>query len=165
MANLDPFHVSTENECQAILETVGLWKLIQDRGGLNEGLSADTLSQGQKQLFNLGRAILRRRIRTREYEVEFGTAISEKGPGGILLLDEVSSSVDRDTDRAMQRIIHEEFENYRIVVVSHRLDVVLDYDTVLVMDSGRVVESGRPRMLVERDGSRFRELWLVGSKA
>lgn len=45
--------------------------------------------------------------------------------GGILLLDEVSSNVNRDTDRAVQNIIREEFEGYTVIMVSHRLDMVL----------------------------------------
>ncbi|KAF4629796.1 hypothetical protein G7Y89_g8347 [Cudoniella acicularis] len=142
MANLDPFTVSTESDCQAVLETVGLWSLIEQRGGLAKGLLSDTLSQGQKQLFSLARAILRRRIRARDFDADFGSsATGEKGGSGILLLDEVSSSVDQDTDRAMQRIIKEEFESYTIVMVSHRLEMVMDFDTVFVMDKGSVVDS------------------------
>jgi ATP-binding cassette subfamily C (CFTR/MRP) protein 1 len=72
--------------------------------------------------------------------------------------------VDQDTDRAMQRIIHKEFEGYTIIMVSHRLEMVMDFDTVVLMDNGSVVEVGRPRTLVQRDGSRFKELWLVGKK-
>lgn len=165
MSNLDPFNISTESDCRAVLETVGLWTSVDQRGGLKDGLSADTFSQGQKQLFSLARAILRRQIRARNYEADFGVAASEKGGGGILLLDEVSSSVDQDTDRAMQRVIKEEFESYTVVMVSHRLEMVMDFDTVLVMDKGSVIESGRPRTLVNRDGSWFKELWSVGKRA
>ncbi|ORY68183.1 ATPase-like protein [Pseudomassariella vexata] len=164
MANLDPCNASTESECQGVLEVVGLWTLFSHRGGINEGLSAGTLSQGQKQLFSLARAILRRRIRAREYANMFGTA-SEKKSAGILLLDEVSSSVDQDTDRAMQRIIKEEFDSYTIVMVSHRLEMVMDFDNVIVMDKGSVVEQGAPKTLVEQEGSWFRELWRVGNRS
>jgi ATP-binding cassette subfamily C (CFTR/MRP) protein 1 len=164
MINLDPFNEATEGECRAVLETVGLWISVEQRGGLAGALSPDMLSQGQKQLFNLARAILRCRIRARQSGAGPGIASGEKPRGGILLLDEVSSSVDRDTDRAMQRIIHQEFEGYTVVMVSHRLEVVMDFDTVVVMDSGSVVETGRPRSLVERDGGRFRELFLIGNE-
>ncbi|PVH82064.1 P-loop containing nucleoside triphosphate hydrolase protein [Cadophora sp. DSE1049] len=163
-ANLDPYETSTESECRAVLETVGLWSFVEDRGGLASGMSSDTLSAGQKQLFSLARAILRARIRSRERVVEFG----ENGPGavdgGILLLDEVSSSVDHDTDRAMQCIIREEFKNYTIVMVSHRLEMVMTFDKVVVMEKGEVVETGPPMELAEKEGGRFRELWLVGNK-
>lgn len=79
--------------------------------------------QGQQQLFNLARAILRRRIRMRQLQSELGK--KSVIIGGILLLDEVSSNVNRDTDRAVQNIIREEFEGYTVIMVSHRLDMVL----------------------------------------
>ena len=156
--NLDPFGAADASMCQAAFETVELWPFVQERGGLETGLSADTLSQGQKQLFSLGRAILRRRVRA---------AAEPSGPvAGVLLLDEVSSSVDQDTDRAMQTVIRDEFAGYTVIMVSHRLDMVLaTCDTVVVLDQGRVVETGAPAVLVEAEGTRFRELWLVGKKA
>lgn len=80
------------------------------------------------------------------------------------LLDEVSSSVDQDTDRAMQAIIRAEFEGYTIVMGSHRLEMVMGFDTVVVMEKGEVVEKGPPKELSEKEGGRFRELWLVGNK-
>jgi ATP-binding cassette subfamily C (CFTR/MRP) protein 1 len=162
MANLDPLNTCDEAECHAVLKTVGLWKFIEERGGLSEGFSADTLSQGQKQLFSLARAVLRRRTRVRDYEKDFGATTSDQGRGGILLLDEVSSSVDQDTDRAMQKVIQEEFESYTIIMVSHRLDLVMDFDTVVVMERGSVVESGNPRTLVDANSGWFKDLWLAG---
>ncbi|RYP20476.1 hypothetical protein DL765_002775 [Monosporascus sp. GIB2] len=162
-SNLDPFGISSEEECRAVLEAVNLWPFVDQHGGLSAGMSSDTLSQGQKQLFSLARAILRRRIRSREREAELGEKTVLGPGGGVLLLDEVSSSVDQETNSAMQASIREEFEGYTIVMVSHRLDMVMGFDTVVVMDEGRVVETGRPETLVETEGSRFRELSLVGS--
>ncbi|KAK1640158.1 ATPase-like protein [Colletotrichum phormii] len=146
--NLDPFDEATEAECLEVLEQVGLLAGIQERGGIGAELTAESFSQGQKQLFCLARAVLRRRVKRRG-----GTE------GGILLLDEVSSSVDRATDLVMQEIIRREFEGYAIFMVSHRLDMVLDCDTVVVMDKGSVVEKGAPRVLKDRAGGVFRELW------
>ncbi|RBR23238.1 uncharacterized protein FIESC28_03980 [Fusarium coffeatum] len=151
-ANLDPYNAATDAECFNVLQTVRLTHFVNDKGSLNAGMSAEDLSAGQKQLFSLGRAILRRRVRDR----------GEKNQGGLLLLDEVSSSVDKVTDRAMQEIIRDEFERYTIVMVSHRLEMVMEYfDRVVVLDRGSVVEDGGPRELVEMEGSRFGELWAV----
>lgn len=159
-ANLDPFGTSSEPECCSVLETVGLWPVISGRGGIGAGMSAETLSQGQKQLFSLARAILRRRTRSRRAAADGTTG------QGILLLDEVSSSVDQDTDKRMQKVIHDEFQGYTIVMVSHRLDMVMDFDRVLVMEKGAVVEMGKPKALVEqRNGSRFKELWQISKTA
>ncbi|TID01979.1 Multidrug resistance-associated protein 1 [Colletotrichum higginsianum] len=146
--NLDPFQVADESECLSVLEQVGLLDGIQERGGIDSNLTADSFSQGQKQLFCLARAVLRRRVKSRNGM-----------DGGILLLDEVSSSVDRVTDLAMQDIIRREFDGYTIIMVSHRLDMVLECDTVVVMDKGHVAEKGAPRVLKEQEGGMFRELW------
>lgn len=158
--NLDPFGASSEEDSWAVLDSVRLRGLVEEHGGLAAGMDAVMLSQGQKQLFNLARALLRHRNRSRELRDSYGDAGAAQR--GILLLDEFSSGVDHDTDMAMQKIIREEFADYTVVMVSHRLDVVMEFDTVVMMDAGSIVETGRPSTLVETEGSRFRELWMVG---
>ena len=118
-----------------------------EKGGLTAEMSAGTLSAGQRQLLSLARVILRRRYRA-----------SQGANGGILLLDEVSSSVDQATEKVMQKIIRTEFKGYTVVAVSHRLEMIMDFDRVVVMDQGSVVEVGVPRVLAEKAESRFGEL-------
>jgi ATP-binding cassette subfamily C (CFTR/MRP) protein 1 len=96
------------------------------------------LSQGQKQLFCLARAILR--------------------PGKIVVLDEVTSSVDRVTDEMMQRIIRDEFKGRTVIAVAHRLETIIDFDRIVVMEDARVVEIGKPDDLLSRK-SKFRKLF------
>lgn len=158
-ANLDPSNVSSPEGCQAVLAAVGLWEFVEDRGGLAAGMSASTLSAGQRQLMSLGRALLRRRVRARN--LGMGGGGSE---GGILLLDEVSSSVDHETERIMQDIIKKEFKGYTIIAVSHRLDMIMDFDRVIVMDTGEVVEVGNPVVLAAEAESRFGDLVRAGAK-
>lgn len=150
--NLDPFNVASDIECLAALEDVHLTKFVHDHGTIHAGIRANDLSAGQKQLFSLGRAILRRRVKQR-----LGS-----NAGGVLLLDEVSSSLDSATDSLIQEIIKEEFSEYTIVMVSHRLDMVVEsFDSVVVLDRGRVVETGSPQKLANTDGSWFNELWAI----
>ncbi|KAL2845281.1 P-loop containing nucleoside triphosphate hydrolase protein [Aspergillus pseudoustus] len=162
-ANLDPSQCAIAEDCQAIIESIGLWPFVQDRGGIDAGMSAGTLSAGQKQLFSLGRALVRQRLRSRTSASVSVSASSPAGFGGILLLDEVSASVDRETEKIMQRIIQTEFRNYTVIAVSHRLEMVIDFDTVVVMDQGSVVEVGNPGVLKEVPGSRFGELVRAGN--
>ncbi|KAH0376384.1 putative ABC multidrug transporter, partial [Aureobasidium melanogenum] len=75
--NLDPLDVSSLQECQHALESVGMWDFVLGKGGLTASMSAGTLSAGQRQLLSLARVLLRRRHRSQQ-----GT------DGGILLLDE-----------------------------------------------------------------------------
>jgi ABC-type multidrug transport system fused ATPase/permease subunit len=58
----------------------------------------------------------------------------------------------------MQEIIRAEFRHYTVIAVSHRLDMVMDFDRVVVMDRGEVVEVGNPVLLKGQAGSRFGEL-------
>lgn len=140
LANLDPDNVASENECLDVLKAVNLDSMSDS--------PVEELSAGQKQLLSLGRAILRRRM---------------KRGGGILLLDEVGSSVDQETDRMMGEAIQREFKGYTVVMIAHRLGMVRDYfDKVVVLDQGRIVEEGAPRELIDAEWSRFRELWISG---
>jgi ABC-type multidrug transport system fused ATPase/permease subunit len=77
---------------------------------------------------------------------------------GILLLDEVSSSVDSATERVMEEVIGNEFKDYTVISVTHRLDTIMDFDRVVVMDSGMVVEVGNPRVLADKEGTKFGDL-------
>ncbi|KAJ4857971.1 ABC transporter domain-containing protein [Trichoderma breve] len=156
-ANLDVSEEATREECEAVLTVVGLWGFVQERGGLDAGMNASTFSAGQRQLMSLGRALIRRSIRQRKYAA--GTE-----HGGILLLDEVSSSVDQETERVMQRTIKTEFKNYTVIAVAHRLDMVMDFDKVVVMDRGEIVETGIPAVLAGEAGSRFGDLVSAGNE-
>lgn len=63
----------------------------------------------------------------------------------------------------MQRTIWSGFGCYSVFMISHRLDIILGFDRVLVMDEGRLVEKGPPKELIERTGGRFEHLWMAGS--
>ena len=65
----------------------------------------------------------------------------------------------------MHRIIMDEFVGYTIIMVAHHLDVVMNFDTVLVMEEGRVVERGQPKVLVAEENSHFGQLWAAGRNA
>ncbi|KAI6712168.1 hypothetical protein JHW43_005299 [Diplocarpon mali] len=97
--------------------------------------SGANLSQGQKQLLCLARAILSR--------------------PKILLLDEATSAVDKKTDSLIQRSIREEFSNTTLLVVAHRLSTVMDFDKILVMKDGAAVEFDSPRELLNIENGVF----------
>lgn len=94
-------------------------------GGLN-------LSQGQRQLLCLARAIVAR--------------------PRVMVLDEATSAVDMATDALIQRSIREEFTDATLLVIAHRLSTIADFDRILVLSDGRVAEYGSPRELWDRDG-------------
>jgi ATP-binding cassette, subfamily C (CFTR/MRP), member 1 len=100
-------------------------------------LNQELFSHGQKQLFCLARAILRK--------------------SKVVVLDEVTSSVDGKSDDLMQRIIREEFSDATIIAVAHRLDTTMDFKRIALLSGGELMESDTPSKLLSRN-SRFREL-------
>ena len=98
-------------------------------GGLN-------LSQGQRQLLCLARAIVSR--------------------PKIMVLDEATSAVDMTTDVLIQRSIREDFQNSTLIVIAHRLSTIADFDKILVMSDGRQAEFDSPESLLEREEGVFK---------
>jgi ABC-type multidrug transport system fused ATPase/permease subunit len=94
--------------------------------------SGSNLSQGQQQLLCIARALL---------------AASK-----VIVLDEATSAIDIATDVLIQKSIREWFTDRTMIVIAHRLSTVADFDKVLVLDGGRMVEFGTPRELWEQDG-------------
>lgn len=90
------------------------------------------LSQGQRQLLCLARAIVSRQK--------------------IMVMDEATSSVDKPTDILIQKSIREGFENSTLIVIAHRLSTVADFDKILVLSDGKVVEFDEPRALLDKRG-------------
>jgi len=155
---LDPLGLSTAEDCHAVLQLVGLTELANGAADLESPLRPSSLSGGQRSLFNVARTVLRGRVRS-------GRGSGGKA-GGLLLLDELSASLDGETERIIHRVVMDEFADYTIITVSHRLEMILDFDTVLVLDRGRLVERGSPRALAVDARSHFGQLWLAaGHKA
>jgi ATP-binding cassette subfamily C (CFTR/MRP) protein 1 len=142
--NLDPYSTSADALIISTLRKVHLLDTITSNGGLGAELDPDTLSHGQRQLFCLARAILKK--------------------SKIVVLDEATSSVDRKTDELMQRIIREEFKGCTIIAVAHRLETILDFDRIAVLDKGRLVECDSPKKLLVTE-SAFKELYGVYSSS
>jgi len=74
-------------------------------------------------------------------------------------MDEATSNVDQHTDKLMQEIIREEWAGKTVIAVAHKLDTVLDFDKIAVLEKGSLVEFDTPQVLMERAGGVFRGLW------
>lgn len=96
------------------------------------------LSQGQRQLLCLARAIVSR--------------------PKIMVLDEATSAVDMATDTLIQRSIREEFKASTLIVIAHRLSTIADFDRILVLSGGAVVEFGTPLDLWKKEDGIFRSM-------
>ncbi|KAI0465937.1 P-loop containing nucleoside triphosphate hydrolase protein [Xylaria cf. heliscus] len=147
-SNIDPLGAFTDEEISVALEKVKLWNILQDRAKsdnmdikavLDTYMDGDLLSHGQRQLFCLARALLK--------------------PGKVLILDEPTSNVDPNTDTQMQGIIRDEFKDHTIIMIAHRLSSLLDFDLILVLDEGSIVESGIPADLLRNSSGRFANMY------
>ena len=76
----------------------------------------------------------------------------------ILMLDEATAAVDLETDSVIQKTIRESFVDVTILTIAHRINTVVDYDKVLVLDQGMVVEFDSPKNLLCNPHSKFYEL-------
>ncbi|KAI9742902.1 MAG: hypothetical protein M1818_003631 [Claussenomyces sp. TS43310] len=106
--NLDSRAAHDDVAMITALSKVSLWPLLEKRGGLEAKCTSELLSQGQKQLFSLARALLRKERASGDRHVS----------GGVVLLDEATSNIDMTTDAMMQRVIRDEFSTYTIMVVA-----------------------------------------------
>jgi ATP-binding cassette subfamily C (CFTR/MRP) protein 1 len=68
-------------------------------------------------------------------------------------------SVDIHTDSIIQAVIREEFRDCTIIAVAHRLNTLVDFDRIVVLHEGRVVECDAPQVLLANPDSRFKELY------
>lgn len=93
------------------------------------------LSQGQRQLLNIARAIL--------------------ADPKILILDEATSSVDTRTEQSIQDALVKLMKNRTSLIIAHRLSTIQDADVIVVMDKGRVVETGSHEELLQKQGAYY----------
>ena len=69
----------------------------------------------------------------------------------VLVLDEATASVDTETDAFIQKMIRSQFQGTTLLTIAHRLNTIMDYDKVLVMDDGKVAEFASPRELLKNE--------------
>ena len=140
--NLDPFDRHRDREIWTALEDASLRALVEKlpnqlyeeikEGGAN-------FSVGEKQLICLARALLQK--------------------NRIMVLDEATANLDYKTDQLIQDTIRRKFKDCTVITIAHRVNTIIDYDRVLVLDNGKVVEFDQPEKLLLNEGGRFWTLY------
>ncbi|KAF9115455.1 hypothetical protein BGX27_007708 [Mortierella sp. AM989] len=119
---------------QSVLEPINPFENLDSPvsdGGYN-------FSQGQRQLLCIARALLRE--------------------SKVIVMDEATASVDFATDEKIQATIRNELGDSTLITVAHRLRTIMDYDRVLVLEQGRLLEFDSPINLITNPSSRFRDM-------
>ncbi|KAI7934963.1 hypothetical protein MJO29_016226 [Puccinia striiformis f. sp. tritici] len=171
--NLDPLHIHSDEECWEVLRSCGLASSTAifgahesplttpssptktDKGSesnstalaprislksldmkLSEG--GKSFSVGQRQMLALARAMLRRTK--------------------VVIMDEATSSIDMETDAQIQSTIRECMGDSMVITIAHRLFTVIDYDKLIILREGQIIESGSPKDLIQDSNSEFRSM-------
>ena len=73
----------------------------------------------------------------------------------VVILDEATASMDEETDSNIQQLIRDEFGDCTVLTIAHRLNTIMDYDRVIVLESGQLKEVGKPTVLAQDQTSIF----------
>ncbi|XKL66874.1 hypothetical protein PGB90_010294 [Kerria lacca] len=136
--NLDPVGSYSDEQVWHALELAHLKSYVSS---LNFGLQYEVeeggqnFSIGQRQLICLARALLRKTK--------------------VLVLDEATAAIDLETDDLIQSTIRSEFRNSTVLTIAHRLNTIMDYDRIVVLEKGIIVEYNSPQELIRNKHSVF----------
>uniref|UniRef100_A0A8C9SUP3 ATP-binding cassette, sub-family C (CFTR/MRP), member 8 n=1 Tax=Scleropages formosus TaxID=113540 RepID=A0A8C9SUP3_SCLFO len=136
--NLDPEKKVTDGMLWEALEIAQLKPVVKTLpGGLDAMVTegGENFSQGQRQLFCLARAFVRK--------------------SSILIMDEATASIDMATESILQKVVMTAFADRTVVIIAHRVHTILNADLVIVMKRGTILEYDRPEVLLEREDSAF----------
>uniref|UniRef100_A0A087Y6F8 ATP-binding cassette, sub-family C (CFTR/MRP), member 8 n=1 Tax=Poecilia formosa TaxID=48698 RepID=A0A087Y6F8_POEFO len=136
--NLDPEMKATDEMLWEALEIAQLKPVVKTLpGGLDAMVTegGENFSQGQRQLFCLARAFVRK--------------------SSILIMDEATASIDMATESILQKVVMTSFADRTVVTIAHRVHTILNADLVIVMKRGIILEYDRPQALLDREDSVF----------
>jgi ABC-type multidrug transport system fused ATPase/permease subunit len=146
--NLDPENEFKDEELWQVLEKCQLKEYVGSfEQKLDEPITENGIqfSLGQKQLLGIAVAMLKK--------------------PKIIVFDESTSAMDNDSDTIIQGIIEAHFQDATVISIAHRLNTVIQYDRILVLDQGNVVDFETPHILLQKQDSIFNQMALATGQA
>jgi len=143
--NIDPFNNYKNEEIVNILKQIGFEYNEDDSKILERHIevNGNNLSIGEKQLVCIARAVLKKTK--------------------ILIMDEATANIDIKTEEKIQKIINDTFKDCTIITIAHRIKTILNYDKILVLENGKILEFDAPKILLENKESNFYKLYEKSS--
>ncbi|KAJ3059383.1 hypothetical protein HDU98_004633, partial [Podochytrium sp. JEL0797] len=139
--NLDPFFTASDGDLWDALAAANMKTVVAGMEGKLEAQlqqGGENLSCGQRQLLCLARAVLRK--------------------SRVMILDEATAAIDYETDNVIQQTIRDLAKHCTVITIAHRINTIIDYDRILVLDQGRVAELDTPQNLLKNKRSKFYSL-------
>jgi len=134
--NLDPLNIYSDNEINNVVKKIGL-EFNDEINILDKKIEENgiNLSLGERQLICIGRAFLKK--------------------SKIIIMDEATAYVDYQTEEKIQKILEELLNNCTVITIAHRIKSILNYDKILVLEKGKIVEYDTPKNLIGNNSSIF----------
>ena len=140
--NIDPLNIISENNIINIMKKIDFDYIInRNPKGLYQEIleGGNNLSVGEKQLICITRAILRK--------------------SKIIIMDEATASIDYKTEEIIQNAINEILIGSTIITIAHRIKTILNYDRILVLENGEIVDFDTSKNLIEKKNGVFYDLY------
>ena len=139
--NIDPFNIKEDAEIVSILKKIGFEYTEPDDKILDRKIeqNGSNLSVGEKQLICIARAIIRKTK--------------------IVIMDEATANIDMSTEEKIQKALQYVLNDSTVITVAHRIKTIIDYDKILVLDNGNIIEFDSPQNLLKNEKSLFFELY------
>ena len=140
--NIDPLDKYSDTDIIKVMEKIGFDYIVKRS---NEGLyqeiaeGGSNLSVGEKQLICITRAILRK--------------------SKIIIMDEATASIDYKTEEMIQKAITELLNDSTFITIAHRIKTIINYDRIITLDNGQIVDFDTPKNLLNKKDSLFYELY------
>jgi ABC-type multidrug transport system fused ATPase/permease subunit len=144
--NIDPLNKYSDKKILDILDDFHLFKEVDNNEKLNIEIKegGKNLSNGQKQLICFVRALIKN--------------------NKIIILDEATSSLDLETEKIIQSNMEKYFKNTTLIMITHHINMVKNCKKIIVVNQGRIMESGEYENLLKNKSSHFYSLYEESRK-